>query len=51
LCSWTFSNTPRPSKGRVAFTTWKHYQKDSTLLPSGLLGPVRLMAADQTGGK
>jgi hypothetical protein len=27
-------------KERVTFTTWKHYQKESSLLPSGLLGPV-----------
>ena len=33
---------PRPTHRR-AFTTWKHYAKDSPLLESGLLGPVRLL--------
>jgi len=41
---WLVSGTPRPS-GRIAFTTWKHYRKDSPLLESGLLGPVRLVPA------
>jgi hypothetical protein len=30
---------------RVTFSTWKHYSKDSPLLESGLLGPVRLRTA------
>jgi len=37
---WLVKGTPRPVKERVTFTTWKHYQKESSLLPSGLLGPV-----------
>ena len=37
---WIIKGTPRPVKERVTFTTWKHYQKESSLLPSGLLGPV-----------
>ena len=37
---WMLKGVPRPSKERVTFTTWKHWRKDSTLLPSGLLGPV-----------
>ena len=32
-----------PSAGRLTFSTWKHYDKDSPLLPSGLLGPVRVL--------
>ncbi len=31
-----------PAQQRVAWTTWNPYRKDSPLLPSGLLGPVRL---------
>jgi hypothetical protein len=31
---------PRPVPQRVAFTTWKHWHKDSPLQPSGLIGPV-----------
>jgi hypothetical protein len=33
----------RPSKGRFCFTTWNYFNKDSPLVPSGLLGPVRLL--------
>ena len=36
---WLLNNNPRPSE-RTTFTTWKHWSKDSQLLPSGLLGPV-----------
>jgi hypothetical protein len=39
---WLLTRTPRTS-GRYAFTTWKHWKKDDALLPSGLLGPVRMM--------
>ena len=31
----------RPSKGRECFTDWNYFTKDSKLVPSGLLGPVR----------
>ena len=30
--------------GRYTFTTARHYQKDSPLVPSGLLGPVKIMS-------
>ena len=40
---WLVEGRPRPSPGRRAFATWKHYSADSPLLPSGLLGPVRLL--------
>jgi len=40
---WVLKGERRPSSGRFAFSTWKHYSKDSLLLPSGLLGPVRLL--------
>ena len=30
--------------GRHTFTTWRLWKKDEALLPSGLLGPVRLLA-------
>jgi hypothetical protein len=32
----------RSPTGRHTFTTWKHWDKNDKLLPSGLLGPVRL---------
>ncbi|MGD1010342.1 MAG: glycosyl hydrolase [Candidatus Aminicenantales bacterium] len=41
---WLEKRLPRPSPGRFTFTTWKHYGKDSPLLPSGLLGPVTIRA-------
>jgi len=45
---WFVKGRPRPSKGRYCFTTWNYFTKDSPLVPSGLLGPVRLMAEDWT---
>lgn len=38
---WFKAGKPRPS-GRYTFTTCKHYQQDSPLVASGLLGPVTL---------
>jgi hypothetical protein len=40
---WLLDGTPRPVSERLTFTTWKHYDRDSPLLPSGLLGPVRVI--------
>lgn len=42
---WLVRGGPRPSAGRLAFSTWKHFSADSPLLPSGLLGPVRVLRA------
>jgi len=39
---WVTGKEARPATGRYTFATWKHYTADSPLLPSGLLGPVRL---------
>jgi hypothetical protein len=38
---WLLEGKPSPS-GRFTFTTWRHWNRDSALLESGLLGPVRL---------
>jgi hypothetical protein len=38
---WVHTGAPSPT-GRFTFTTWRHYTKNSPLLPSGLLGPVLL---------
>jgi hypothetical protein len=35
---------PNPS-GRIGFVVWPHWTADDALLPSGLIGPVRLLAA------
>jgi hypothetical protein len=40
---WFLKRQPRPSQGRYAFTTWNYFDKDSPLVPSGLLGPVEVM--------
>jgi hypothetical protein len=40
---WLLEGKPRLSSGRRTFATWKHFTKDSPLLRSGLLGPVRLL--------
>jgi hypothetical protein len=45
LPDWYLEGKPRPTAGRIAFTTWKHFDKDSPLLESGLVGPVMLRTA------
>ena len=40
---WFLKKQPRLSKGRYCFTTWNYFTKDSPLVSSGLLGPVRIM--------
>jgi len=45
---WLLKGAPRPSPGRFTFSTWKHYTKDMPLLPSGLLGPVVILAGPET---
>ncbi len=39
-----------PPDQRVAWTNWNPFKKDSPLLPSGLLGPVRLAAEETESG-
>jgi hypothetical protein len=41
---WFTAVKPRPS-GRYTFSSCRHYQKDSPLVPSGLLGPVKVVFA------
>ena len=38
---WVKDGKPSPT-GRHTFTTWKHWDKNDKLLPSGLLGPVSI---------
>jgi hypothetical protein len=40
----------QPGAKRVTFTTIPTYQADAPLRPSGLIGPVRLLAADGASG-
>ncbi len=44
---WFLKNQPRPSPDRFTFTTWNYFNKNSPLVPSGLLGPVTLAAEIQ----
>ena len=39
---WLLNGKPRTS-GRFTFTTFKHFNADSPLLKSGLIGPVKIM--------
>lgn len=43
---WFLQNRPRPQSGRKAFTVWYYHRQDTPLIPSGLLGPVRLQSHD-----
>ncbi|HXR47842.1 MAG TPA: glycosyl hydrolase [Candidatus Limnocylindrales bacterium] len=43
---WLLDGRPSPT-GRLTFTTWHHYTKDSPLLESGLLGPVTLRTTER----
>ncbi len=40
---WLTAGKPRPLTKRIAFTTWQFYNKDSLLLESGLIGPVKII--------
>jgi len=42
---WLNNDWQRPVPSRVTFTTWKHWKKDDSLSPSGLIGPVTLRGA------
>ncbi|WP_198931765.1 glycosyl hydrolase [Labilibacter marinus] len=41
---WLLNNTERPTE-RSTFAAYKHWHKDSELLPSGLLGPVKIVVS------
>ena len=40
---WFINGEQRPSKGRYTFSTYNNYRKENIPLPSGLLGPVRIV--------
>lgn len=44
---WLVNGTPRPSKGRKTVGCFKFFNTGSTLLPSGLAGPVSLSLITQ----
>jgi hypothetical protein len=43
---WLQAGGPSPT-GRQTFSTWRLWKKDSPLLVSGLLGPVRVLCASE----
>jgi hypothetical protein len=47
LPDWYKAGEAKPAGGRVTFSPWTFYGKDEPLLDSGLLGPVRLLFADE----
>jgi hypothetical protein len=40
---WVSGSEPKPQTQRKSFATWRHYKADDPLVPSGLLGPVKLI--------
>jgi hypothetical protein len=42
---WLNRDQPRPELSRITFTTWKHWNGNDDLVPSGLIGPVTLRGA------
>ena len=51
LPDWYKAGKPKPPGGRVTFSPWTFYTKDEALVDSGLLGPVRLVFADEIAVK
>jgi hypothetical protein len=45
LPDWFLQGKPKPPGGRITFATWKHWDADSPLIESGLIGPVRIRTA------
>lgn len=45
---WFVKNQPRPESNRLAFVNWFYHRKETPLIPSGLLGPVRLLPVAET---
>jgi hypothetical protein len=44
---WVINKTERPSKNRITFCTVDFFNKDTPLLPSGLIGPVQISVVDK----
>jgi hypothetical protein len=44
LPEWFVKNRPRPVKERKSFIPWYYFNKNSTLYPAGLIGPVKLVS-------
>jgi hypothetical protein len=46
LPEWFIKNQPRPVQERKTFIPWYYFNKNSTLYPAGLIGPVKLRIAN-----
>lgn len=44
---WFLKKEQRPSRGRYTFTTWNYFSKNSPLVSSGLLGPVKVVREER----
>jgi len=42
LPDWLYDPAKKAGYKRHSFTSWKHFEADSPLLPAGLLGPVKI---------
>ena len=42
LPSWLYDPAKKADRKRYSFSTWRHFGANSPLVPSGLLGPVKL---------
>jgi hypothetical protein len=47
LPDWYKAGLSKPPGGRVTFSTWTFFDKDEPLVDAGLLGPVRIVFADE----
>mgnify|MGYP006311018077 CR=1 FL=1 len=47
LPQWYRDGKPKPDDGRQTFAAWKHFDADSPLIESGLLGPVKIIVTQQ----
>lgn len=45
--AWITGAGKRPATGRTTFATWRHFSSESPLLPSGIVGPVRILIRTQ----
>ena len=43
LPAWLYDRSRLSERKRFSFTTWKHYEASTPLVPSGLLGPVQII--------
>lgn len=43
---WVLAGAPSPT-GRIGFASWRLWRADEALLPSGLIGPVRLVSEEE----